>query len=87
MERAAWTDERLDDFAQNVDARFDRVDHEIREFRQEMRAELGSVRGEVGSVRGELDALRNTMIRGGAWFGGGIMAGLLGVIATLIAQG
>ncbi|HMI81168.1 MAG TPA: hypothetical protein VK480_05215 [Solirubrobacterales bacterium] len=41
--RESWTDERLDDFKENVyarfdqvDARFDRVDADIRELRQTM---------------------------------------------------
>jgi hypothetical protein len=29
MVRESWTDERLDDFAKNVDRRFDKVDHEL----------------------------------------------------------
>lgn len=33
MERAAWTDERLDDLARRMDGGFDRVDRDIRELR------------------------------------------------------
>jgi hypothetical protein len=33
MERTMWTDERLDDLAQKMDAGFARVDADIRELR------------------------------------------------------
>jgi hypothetical protein len=65
MERAAWTDERLNDLSRRMDAGFARVDADIRELRLEIRA------------------LRLTMLQ----VGGGIMIGLVGVIATLIAGG
>lgn len=76
MDRATWTDERLDDLANRMDAGFARVDRDIRELRSE-------VRGEIGGLRGEIDALRLTLIR----TGGGIMAGLAGVIVAVLAKG
>ena len=33
MERTMWTDERLDDLAQRMDAGFERVDRDIRDLR------------------------------------------------------
>jgi hypothetical protein len=33
MERAAWTDERLDDLSKRMDVGFDRVDKDMRELR------------------------------------------------------
>lgn len=69
MERAAWTDERLDDLARRMDGGFSRVDADIRELRAEL--------------RGEFSGLRTTLLR----VGGGIMVGLVGVIATLLAGG
>jgi hypothetical protein len=65
MERAAWTDERLDDLSRRMDAGFARVDADMRELRLEMRA------------------IRLTMLQ----VGGGIMVGLVGVIAALLAGG
>jgi hypothetical protein len=75
-----------------MDAGFERVDAdirglrtEVRELGTELRAEIGALRGELrtetGSLRGEIDALRVTLIR----VGGGIMAGLVGVIAAVLA--
>lgn len=142
MERIAWTDERLDDLSQRMDAGFARVDGEIRELRTEMRsgfhevnrridaqgvelrsaiesqgadfcvgldqqgselrsaiesqgtdfrtaldrqgAELrGEIQGQGGELRGEIDALRQTILR----VGGGMMVGLVGVIAAVLARG
>lgn len=52
-----------------------------------MRGEIGALRaelrGEVGTLRGEIDALRITMLR----VGGGVMVGLVGVIAAVFASG
>jgi hypothetical protein len=59
-----WTDERLDDLANRMDAGFARVDADIRE----LRAEIGG--------------LRLTLLR----VGGGIMIGLVGVIAAVLVS-
>lgn len=74
MERTASTDERLDDLARRMDAGFNRVDADIRDLRVE-------VRTQGVELRGEIDALRVTLVR----VGGGIMAGLVGVIAAVLA--
>lgn len=75
VNRVAWTDERLDDLANRMDAGFARVDTEIRELRRELRTEIGGLRAEIG-------ALRVTMLR----VGGGIMIGLVGVIAAILVS-
>ena len=64
MERTAWTDARLDDLANRIDAGFARLDADIRE----RRAEIGG--------------LRLTLLR----VGGGIMVGLVGVIAAIFVS-
>jgi hypothetical protein len=46
--RESWTDERLDDFRDEVNRRFDRVEGDIRDMRTEM--------------NGRFDALQRTMI-------------------------
>jgi hypothetical protein len=73
--RVAWTDERLDDLANRMDAGFARVDADIRELRAEVRSEIGGLRAELGSLR--LALLR---------VGGGIMIGLVGVIAAILVS-
>lgn len=64
MSRVAWTDERLDDLANRMDAGFERVDADIRE----LRAEIGGLRLAILRV------------------GGGIMIGLVGVIAAILVS-
>jgi hypothetical protein len=79
VERSAWTDERLDDLANRMDAGFARFDADIRELRMELRSEIGGLRGEL---RAEIGGLRLTLLR----VGGGIMIGLVGVIAAILVS-
>ena len=72
VERTAWTDARLDDLTRRVDAGFDRVD-----------AQFNRVDTDIRELRGEVAMLRTTLIR----VGGGIMAGVVGVIAAVLASG
>jgi hypothetical protein len=71
--RNSWTDERLDDG-------FDQG--EVGQLRAEMRAEFESVRSETSSLRKEMHdgfaSLNRTLLQ----VGGGIIAALIGVIAT-----
>lgn len=68
----AWTDERLDDLAQRMDAGFERVDRDIRELRMDMRDGFASVRAELreesanlrGEIREESTNLRREMHEG-----------------------
>jgi tetrahydromethanopterin S-methyltransferase subunit G len=41
--REAWTDERLDDFARNVNQRFDRVESKIEDGFRELRKEWNAM--------------------------------------------
>lgn len=70
MERTAWTDERLDDLAQRMDAGFARVDEDIRDLRAEMRSGFAEVHRRIDAqgveFRAEVEALRQTMIRVGS---------------------
>jgi hypothetical protein len=52
MERVAWTDERLDDFSQRMDAGFERVDCDIRDLRSEMHAGFAEMRSLMFRVGG-----------------------------------
>lgn len=76
MERAAWTDERLDDLADSIRNGFARLDQDMRD-----------VRGEISALRGEMQqefsSLRTVLFS----FGGGIILALIGVIAAIIARG
>jgi hypothetical protein len=87
MERAAWTDERLDDLAHKVDAGFERVDRDIRDLRVEMHVEMTGLRGEMSGLRVEMgqrfDALQMTMLR----LGGAMILCLLGAIVAFSLGG
>lgn len=80
MQRAAWTDERLDDMSVRMDSGFDRLDRDIRDLRNEMGGEFRAVRGEMrtefATVRGEIGELRMLIWR--LW--GGILATLVAAI-------
>jgi hypothetical protein len=83
VERASWTDERLDDLSgrvsggfEQVDRRFEQVDRRFDETNRRIDA-LGS------DLRQEMESLRMTTLR----VGGGMMVGLLGVIAAVLARG
>jgi hypothetical protein len=98
VERAAWTDERLDDLAESMRTGFARVDENIRDLREEIRGTRGELGEEVRDTRVELreeirstrielvaqiDALRQTMIR----IGGGMLLGFISVLAAILARG
>jgi hypothetical protein len=69
--RESWTDERLDDFARNVNQRFDRLESKMEDGFRELRAEINSMhRMTMGMQR--------TMIQ----FAAVLIAALVGVIAT-----
>jgi hypothetical protein len=76
VERTAWTDQRLDDLSARMDAGFERVDADIRE----LRSDIAGLRTELS---GQIDMLRITLLR----VGGGVMVGLVGVIAAVLAGG
>lgn len=78
--RSTWTDARLDD-------RFDHIDTELTQLRNEMREGFGDVRTEMregfSDVRAEINELRGIMIR----FNGAMVVGLLGVLAAVVLRG
>jgi hypothetical protein len=81
MERAAWTDERLDDLAESIRTGFDRNDRDLRDLRSEMNTRFLSL--DTG-LRAEIDGLRQTVLRVGAALVGGMMVGFLSVIAAVL---
>jgi hypothetical protein len=87
MERAAWTDERLDDLAEAMRTGFTRADQDIRDVREEIRGTRGELREEIRATRAgltaQIDALRQTTIR----IGGGMLLGFISVLAAILARG
>ena len=76
MERVAWTDERMDDFAE-------RVHSDVRELRADMRELRTEMRTGFAENRAEIAALRLMVMR----FGGGLLIAQFAMIAALIAGG
>jgi hypothetical protein len=70
--RQSWTDERLDDFREDVARRFD-------ETNQRMDAGFARVDAELQGLNGRFDALQHTL----AQIGFMLAVGLLGVIVAL----
>jgi len=86
VERAKWTDERLDDRMTAIDTTFDRVFEELRAERVEMRAERAELRAEMREMRAELidriDRIDERLSRLGFRAAGILAAGLLALVAT-----
>ena len=80
MERAAWTDERLDDLAEAMRSGFARLDQDIRD----VRIEIASLRTEL---KGESQELRQMMLRVGAGLIGSMALGFLSVFAAILLRG
>ena len=84
--RESWTDTRLDDFAANVDRRFDAVDKRFDAMDQRFDAvDRRLDRLEVGlrDLNGRFDGLNRTLLQ----TGGGIIATLVaGIISVVITQ-
>jgi hypothetical protein len=88
MERARWTDERLDERMVLIDEKFDRGIEEMRATREEMRVGFAALRGEVAGLRGEVGDLRGSLSafqRQVTHILAAFAIGLLGVIAALIS--
>lgn len=91
MERAAWTDERLDDLAEGQRSGFDRLDRDLRDLRVEVRTEMGALRSDLGiqmgamrtELGGQIESLRLLLLR----VGGALLVTLVGVIAAILLRG
>jgi hypothetical protein len=78
--RDEWTDERMDDFRDEVYRRFDDVDKRF----DKVDKRFDKVEGEVRDLRSEMKSGFEGLYRVQFLVGGGIIAALIGVIATQI---
>lgn len=84
----AWTDERLDDLANRIDAGFAHADRGLHALRLEVKADMVALRTELKGdiaasrteLKGEIDRLHALIVR----FGVAILICLVTVIAALI---
>ena len=68
--RATWTDERLDDLSARVDRGFEKVDHEVRQLRTEMRTGDEALRTEMSAGFREMNMRFTDLERTIRRFGG-----------------
>jgi hypothetical protein len=87
--RVNWTDDRLgerfdhvDESFKQIDQRFDRVETDIRELRGDMDQGFSQMRVEMNGRFDRLDARFDGMQRALFLSAAGIVAALIGVIAT-----
>jgi DNA anti-recombination protein RmuC len=81
MQRATWTDERLDDLAQGIDRRFDQVDRRFEQMDQrfeQIDRRFEQVDRRLDRIDDGIRHLTTTMML----TGGTLLAALLGAIAT-----
>jgi len=82
MARQSWTDERLDErfdhLEATMDERFKRVESEMKTtLREEIEDSNAELRSEIGSLGAQLAALNQTLIRVGFGFAAALLAGVL----------
>jgi hypothetical protein len=73
MERAAWSEQRLDDLATEMRNGFERVDRGMRDLRVEL--------------KGEIQELRQIVLRIGGGLIGSMALGFLSVFAAILIRG
>jgi hypothetical protein len=74
-ESSRWNDDRLDEFARNVDKRFDKVDERFDRVDQEL-----------ARINGRLDDLIKVAIAGSITLIGVLLAGIFSLIALVLTQ-
>ena len=77
--REQWTDERLGDMRDRMNAGFDRLDADLRELRSDMRSEFAAVRGEMSS---RFEATQRLIIQIGAGMFGTMAVGFIGLLVA-----
>jgi len=80
MERAAWTDERIDDLATTLDQNIGLLRDEIRGLRDDNREKLRSLRGDFSALRSDLSAGQRQI----AHIGWALATGLVGAVVALV---
>ena len=73
--RESWTDDRLDDFRDEVNRRFDKVDAEFRDLRMEMNSRFDR-------FDARFDGLQRTMLQIAGGTIGTLIAGFAAVVVT-----
>ena len=78
-----WTDERMDDFRDEVNRRFDGVDKRFDKFEGDVDRRLDKFEGKVDHELHRINDRLDGMYRASFVIGGGILAALLGIVVQL----
>lgn len=74
--RSTWTDERLDDFREHVDQRFDAVDRRF----DAVDRRFDRVESKIDAQGARIDSLQHTILL----VGGGLFAAFIAVLAAML---
>jgi hypothetical protein len=80
MAREAWTDERLDDFKENVNQRFDQVDKRF----DQVDKRFEQVDKRLASIDARLDGMQRTMLIGIFSLLASIWATVIGAVLAVL---
>jgi hypothetical protein len=80
MAREAWTDERLDDFKENVNQRFDQVDKRF----DQVDKRFEQVDTRLAAIDARLDGMQRTMLIGIFAVLASIWASVIGVVLAAL---
>jgi hypothetical protein len=78
MAREAWTDERLDDFKENVNQRFDQVDKRFDEVDKRFDRVEADIRELRADMKHGFESMHRTMVIGFVTLFGSIVASVIG---------
>ena len=80
--RESWTDERMDDFRDEVNRRFDKVDKRFDKAEDDVNRRFDKVDRELGRLNDRFDALERTLLRMAGATIVTLIASAAGIIAT-----
>jgi len=87
MAREAWTDERLDDFKENVNQRFDQVDKrfdQVDKRFEQVDKRFDQVDQRLASIDARLDGMQRTMLIGIFSLLASIWASVIGAVLAVV---
>jgi DNA anti-recombination protein RmuC len=82
MAREAWTDERLDDFKENVNQRFDQIDRRF----DEVDKRFDKVDARLDKIDTRMDSMQRTMIIGIFSLLASIWASVIGAVLVVLLK-
>lgn len=84
--RESWTDERLDDFAKQVDRRFDEVERRFGEMDRKVDRRFDKVDHELHRINDRLDGMHRALMFALIAFTSATLAGYGSIIALVLTR-